>query len=173
MFHSVSRVREIYTRVKSDPSPWTRKSLASIATGSFSPSIIKSLIQYYETTTLAPYHVVKALQLNWRSDTNRWNLRMPDLQMSCSDLTERLGTMLVVPVIATWDTCPFPNETYLSMCFCSTLRSACWTHNRCMPVRQCFNTQLKAFYISDFHKQVIVLFFISASSEFPNLLRHS
>ena len=29
----------------------------------------------------------KSLQLIWRSGTRRWNLRVPDLQMSCNDFT--------------------------------------------------------------------------------------
>ena len=37
-------------------------------------------------TILVPCHVVKSLQLIWRSGTRRWNLRVPNLQMSCIDL---------------------------------------------------------------------------------------
>ena len=44
-------------------------------------------------------HVVKSLQLNWRSGTRRFHLRVPDLQMSCSDLTKRWGTRRVAPVM--------------------------------------------------------------------------
>ena len=40
-------------------------------------------------TILVPCHVIKSLQLIWRSGTRRFNLRVPDLQMSCSDLTWR------------------------------------------------------------------------------------
>ena len=39
------------------------------------------------TTILLPYHVVKSLQLIWREGTRRWNLWVPNLQMSCSDLS--------------------------------------------------------------------------------------
>ena len=39
------------------------------------------------TTILVPCHVVKSLQLIWRSGTRRFYLRVPDLQMSCRDLT--------------------------------------------------------------------------------------
>ena len=39
------------------------------------------------TTELVPYHVVKSLQLIWCSGTRRFHLRVPDLQMCCSDLT--------------------------------------------------------------------------------------
>ena len=52
-------------------------------------------------TVQAPSHVVKSLLLIWRSGTRRWNLRVPELLMSCSDLTERQGTRKVVPVMAT------------------------------------------------------------------------
>ena len=41
------------------------------------------------TTILVPSHVVKSQQLIWRSGTRRFHLRVPDLQMSCRDLTER------------------------------------------------------------------------------------
>ena len=40
-------------------------------------------------TILTPYHVVKSLQLIWRFGTRRFHPRVPDLQMSCSDLTYR------------------------------------------------------------------------------------
>ena len=36
-------------------------------------------------TILVPCHVVKSLQLIWRSGTFRFRLRVPHLQMSCSD----------------------------------------------------------------------------------------
>ena len=52
---------------------------------------------------LVPYHVVKSLQLIWRLGTRRWNLRVPNLQMSCSDSK---GTRIVVPVMTTRVTCP-------------------------------------------------------------------
>ena len=61
-------------------------------------------------TILVPCHVVESLQLIWRSGTRRWNLRVPDLQMSCSDLVLRLGTRIVVPVMVTrvkWHSKPF------------------------------------------------------------------
>ena len=38
-------------------------------------------------SVLVPYLQVKSLQLIWRSGTRRWNLRVPDLHMSCRDLT--------------------------------------------------------------------------------------
>ena len=39
------------------------------------------------TLLLVLCHVAKSLQLIWISGTRRWNLRVPDFQMSCSDLT--------------------------------------------------------------------------------------
>ena len=42
-----------------------------------------------KATILVPYHVVKSLQLIWRLGTRRWNLRVPKLQMNCSDLKIR------------------------------------------------------------------------------------
>ena len=35
-----------------------------------------------------PAFLVKSLHLIWRSGSRRWNLRVPDLHMSCSDLTK-------------------------------------------------------------------------------------
>ena len=55
---------------------------------------------------LVPWHGVKSLQLIWRLGTRRWNLRVPNLQMSCRDLTSRSGARIVVPVIVTRVTCP-------------------------------------------------------------------
>ena len=52
-------------------------------------------------TSLVPSHVVKSLQLIWRLGTRIWNLRVPHLQMNCSDLAQRQDTMMVVPVMAT------------------------------------------------------------------------
>ena len=40
-------------------------------------------------TTLVTYHIVKSLQLIWKSGTPWWNLRASDLQMSYSDLSSR------------------------------------------------------------------------------------
>ena len=45
-------------------------------------------------SSLSPYGVTKPQWVNqvtaliWRSDTLRWNLRVPDLQISCSDWTK-------------------------------------------------------------------------------------
>ena len=43
------------------------------------------------TIILVPHLLVNWLQLVWRSGTRRWNLQVPDLQMSCSDLTRMKG----------------------------------------------------------------------------------
>ena len=50
-----------------------------------------SPINHYWAATLVPWHVVKSLKLVWRSSTRRWNLRVPDHQMSCCDLTLKIG----------------------------------------------------------------------------------
>ena len=55
---------------------------------------------------------VKSLQLTRRSGTRRWNLRVPDLQVSCCDLTSGQGTSIVVPAIAVRVTSP------ISICLC-------------------------------------------------------
>ena len=46
-----------------------------------------TLVVVTRTTILVPCLWFKSLQLIWRSDTRRWNLWAPDLQMSCRDLT--------------------------------------------------------------------------------------
>ena len=43
------------------------------------------------TTILVSSLSVKSLQLFWRSGTRRFHLWMPDLQMSCGDLTKMRG----------------------------------------------------------------------------------
>ena len=53
-----------------------------------------------------PLVILKSLQLIWRLGTRRFHRRVPDLQMSCSDLTKWWGTVFVVPVIATGVICP-------------------------------------------------------------------
>ena len=51
------------------------------------------------TIVLAPYHVVKSMKLIWRSGIHRFHLRVPDLQISCSDLPSKiLCCRTVVPV---------------------------------------------------------------------------
>ena len=62
-------------------------------------------------TTQELCHVVKSLQLTWRWGTRRWNLRVPHLQMSCSDLTYRQVTWNAVLVRATKVTCPIGKVT--------------------------------------------------------------
>ena len=45
----------------------------------------------------------KSLSFIWRSGTRRWNLRVPDLQMNCRDLTTWQGTRIVAPrMVARW-----------------------------------------------------------------------
>ena len=62
---------------------------------------------------LIPWHIVKSLQLIWRSGTRRFHLRVPDLQMSCSDFTKWSGTNVVVPVMATRVTCRIVLSRYV------------------------------------------------------------
>ena len=45
-----------------------------------------NLVVISGTTKLVLYRLVKSLQLIWRSGTRRWNLRVPNLQMSCSNM---------------------------------------------------------------------------------------
>ena len=44
------------------------------------------------------YCIVKGLQLIWRSGTHRFHLQVPDLQMSCRDLTTWQCSRIVAPV---------------------------------------------------------------------------
>ena len=50
---------------------------------------IVSVVDFAGAIILVPCHVVKSLQLIWRLGTRRWNLRVPHLQVSGSDLTSR------------------------------------------------------------------------------------
>ena len=45
-------------------------------------------------------HIGKYIKLIWRSDTHKWNLWVPDLQMSGKDLTLLQGTRIVAPAMA-------------------------------------------------------------------------
>ena len=60
---------------------------------------------HYWNYFLVHYLKVKSLQLTWRSGTRRWNLRVPDLQMSCRDLTPCQGTRIEAPCIGSQMTC--------------------------------------------------------------------
>ena len=46
------------------------------------------------------WYLSKPMQLIWRSGTCRLNLRVPDLQMSCKDLTTCQGTRIFAPAMA-------------------------------------------------------------------------
>ena len=69
---------------------------------------VMTLVAISGTAKLVPYHVVKSHQLSWRSGTRRWNLRVPDLQMSCSDLTRMRGYQPVLPAMVTGDILHWP-----------------------------------------------------------------
>ena len=72
--------------------------------------------------SLVPCHVVKSLQFIWRLGTSRCNLRVHNLQMSCSDLIQIEGLRKVVPVMATRVTCPI-----YSWCISMALRKTAVT----------------------------------------------
>ena len=44
------------------------------------------------------YNLVKSLQLIWRLGTCRFHLRVPDIQMDCSDLTKMRGYQFSSPI---------------------------------------------------------------------------
>ena len=46
-------------------------------------------------------HAIIPAQLIWRSDTCRFNLRVPDYQMSFKDLTTWQGTRIAIPAMTT------------------------------------------------------------------------
>ena len=81
-------------------------------------------------------HFSKSLRLTWRSGTRRWNLRVPDLQMSCRDVITCPDTRIVTPAIAANVTCPIVGiEPTLIVSFrfrhgCRSI-TACWSsyHN--------------------------------------------
>ena len=69
-------------------------------------------------TRIVPYLKVKSLQLIWRSGTRRFHLRVPDLQMSCNDLTTRQR------VLGLWPQWWLPWATWaILFCFCLELLS--------------------------------------------------
>ena len=66
-----------------------------------------SLVVITRISELVPYHLVKSLQLIWRLDTCRFNLRLPNLQVSCSDST-RIGCETSYPnddtdMVSSWN----------------------------------------------------------------------
>ena len=81
-------------------------------------------------TLLVPCHVVKSLQFIWRSGTCRWNPQVPDLQMSCRDLTLWQGTRMIVPVKATRVTYPIDATNYTLLYGYDMGQSATWTSCR-------------------------------------------
>ena len=58
------------------------------------------LVAITGTSTMVTCHVVKSRQLIWRLGTRRWNLRVPDLQTGCRDLTTWWGSRIVAPAMA-------------------------------------------------------------------------
>ena len=72
-------------------------------------------VTWWPLSELLTWYPVKFLQFIWRSDTNRQNLCVLDLQMNCTDLTGRLGTRIVVPVMATRMTCPISEELLVTL----------------------------------------------------------
>ena len=91
-----------------------------------------ALVTITLTAILLPYLSVKSLQLIWRSGTRRWNLRVPDSQVSCRDLTIWLiGYQDSSPSNGCQATCPVChyNDVIMSM-MASQITSdciVCWT----------------------------------------------
>ena len=89
-----------------DPGTYNVCALKPLCDVSSDPLVEKwcgvTLVAIIGITILMSHMLVKTLQLIWRSGTRRWNLRVPDLQMSCRDLTLWQGTRIVVA--AEWHT---------------------------------------------------------------------
>ena len=73
---------------------WARCCMCNLSKGHV------TLVATIGTTILVPYHWVKSLQLIGRSGTRRWNLRVPDLPMSCGDWNTWQGTRIVARAMA-------------------------------------------------------------------------
>ena len=108
-FPKINSARQRSTRLTAFSGPkGTRVYTGTTSTG----HVIRVAIN--ETTILVPYLQIKSLQLFWRLGIRRWNLRVPDLQMSCRDLTQRQGTRIATPVIATKMTSPIIIPAYIT-----------------------------------------------------------
>ena len=60
-----------------------------------------TLVVIIRTIILVSYLCVKSLQLIWRSEIHRLHLWVPDLEMSCRNLTMWWGTTIVAPAMST------------------------------------------------------------------------
>ena len=67
----------------------------SVSVGHITWQPLLELLPWY------PLILNNSLQLIWRSGTHRFHLRVPDLQMSCSELTKWVGTSYIVPITIT------------------------------------------------------------------------
>ena len=67
-----------------------------------------------------PIFKLKSLQFIWRLGTRRFHLRVPNLQMSCRDLTKWQDTSILVPTMPTRETCLIlPLNQWPNMCVCT------------------------------------------------------
>ena len=97
--------------------------------------------------SLYPIILAKSLQLIWSIGIRRFNLRVPDLLTSYSDLTKWVSASLVVPVMATRATCPIIEtgmaRITLTVCCLSMDHESCniWSSRRQIhrPGGACFN----------------------------------
>ena len=89
---------------------------------------------------LVPCHVVRSLQLIWRSDTRRFHLRVPDLQMSCIDLTLKIGHQYSSPSNGHQSNIPY----WTTLCF----------HFQCLHLELCdiLGTPEALFHFMQFMK---------------------
>ena len=72
--------------------PYSCGCFSAIDTGASTAAGLINKVTWWpllELLSRYPLIPVKSLQLTWRSGTHRWNVRVPNLQMSCIDLTNR------------------------------------------------------------------------------------
>ena len=81
-----SLIHNVLWCVKASLPQWKEKVILVVITG---------------IATLVGWYVVKSLLFIWRSGTRRWNLRVPDLQISCRALST-LGAKVVSPANGCW-----------------------------------------------------------------------
>ena len=88
-------------------------------------------------------HLSCTYPLIWRARTYRFHLQMLNFQMSCSNLTERQGTRIVIPVMATRGTCPIETYSWLAQVIICDLLVLSYHQNWYLQPHlsiQCINT---------------------------------
>ena len=134
-----------------------------------------TLIAMTGITILVPYYYVKSLQLISRSGTRRFNLRVPDLQISCRDLTTWQGTR---PNNGSQAACSIVTHWFSKAAFsssrCCVLLSMAWSWVRkdsLVPCKLAFSLESRAVsYWCSWSS--VMIFFFSSSRSYSNGVRH-